>query len=119
MINVRLPPRYSSSSRSSTRSRQLGLGGAFGCDAEPLRDQAQHVVALDLCGHDLQRIEARTVDLGQQVAPPSGFARADLAGDGDEALRLRQAIAEISHCLAMRAAGEPEARVRRQLERGT
>ena len=44
------------------------------------------------------------------------LARADVAGDDDEALALREAVAEIGHRGAMGLALEPEARVRRQLE---
>jgi hypothetical protein len=40
-----------------------------------------------------------------------------IAGDDDEALALRQAIAEIGHSLAVSRRLEPETRVRRQLKR--
>jgi hypothetical protein len=46
----------------------------------------------------------------------SRFARADLAGDDDEAFALGKAVAEIGHRLLVGAAVEVEARVRRQLE---
>ena len=44
------------------------------------------------------------------------FARADLAGDDDEALTLRQAIAKIAHRLLVAGALEIELRVGGELE---
>ena len=46
------------------------------------------------------------------------LARADVAGDDDEALALRQAEPEIRHGFLVRSAFEVKARVRRQLKRG-
>src|SRR3546814_17907669 len=47
------------------------------------------------------------------------LAGADIAGDDDEALALRQAIAQIGHCLPVRAAFEIESGIGRQLERAS
>src|SRR3546814_17774458 len=47
------------------------------------------------------------------------LAGADIAGDDDEALALRQAIAQIGHCLTVRAAFEIESGIGRQLERAS
>ena len=87
-----------------------------GVEPEPLRDQAQHVVALDLGRDQADRVQAGAVDIGQDMRDQGGFARADLAGHDDEALALGEAVAEIGHRLPVRPAVIPEARVGRQLE---
>ena len=99
------------------RVEQPSLLDRAGGDAEPLRGEAEHVVALDLGRDQADRVQPRAVDIGEQMLDQGRLAGADLAGDGDEALALRQAVAEIGHRLAVGAALEPEARVGRQLER--
>jgi len=98
------------------RVEQARLLDRAGADAQALRDQAQHVVALDLGRDQADRVEARRVDIGHEVGDQGRLAGADLAGDGDEALALREAVAQIGHRLLVRPAVEPEARVRGQLE---
>src|SRR3546814_7192892 len=60
--------------------------------------------------------EPRGIDRIDQMADQRRLARADIAGDDDEALALRQAIAEIGHRLAVRGGLEPEARIGRSEE---
>jgi len=99
------------------RVEKPGLFHLMGVDAEPLGDEAQHVVALDLGGDEADRIETLPVDAGHEMADQGRLARADLAGHDDEALALGEAVAEIGHGLPVRATVEPEARVGGQLKR--
>ena len=84
--------------------------------AQSLRDQTKHVVPFDLRAHDVDRREPGPINRGKQMANQRRLAGADIAGDDDEALTLRQPVAEIRHRLAMRPALVPETRVGRQLE---
>ncbi len=96
---------------------QLGLGHAVGIEVEPVRHHAQQVVGLDLGRGDADGEQALAIDRRHQMADERGLAGADLAGDDDEALTLRQAITKIGHRLFVRRRVEPETRIWRQLER--
>ena len=98
------------------RIEQPRLLDRAGVEAEPLRDQPEHVVALDLGRDQADRVQPGAIDIGQQMRDQGRFARPDLAGDDDEALALGEAVAEIGHRLPVGPAVEPEARVGRQLE---
>ena len=98
------------------RVEQARLLDRAGVEPEPLGDEAEHVVALDLGRDQADRVQPRAVDRGHQMADQGRLAGADLAGDDDEALALGEAVAEIGHRLAVRAAVEPEARIGGQLE---
>ena len=79
------------------------------------------VELLDRVAFDLRRGEpnggqSRPVDRRHEMLDERRLARADIAGDDDEALALRQAEAEIRHRLLVRAAFEVEARVGCQLK---
>jgi hypothetical protein len=99
------------------RPQQFGLAFAFPFDAELFGDQAEQVVALNLRRHQLDRGQPIGVDRVHQMADERRLARAHVAGDDDEAFTLREAITQIGHRLAVRAAFEIEMRVGRQLER--
>ena len=78
---------------------------------------AHHILAREAAGDDLRRRQPRTVYGGHQMRDQRRFARADLAGDGDKALALRQAIAEVGQRLAVRQALKIKRGVWGQLKR--
>src|SRR5690606_2339300 len=74
-----------------------------------------------LAGGELRVEQEGDVDLGaeaaQQGAAQRRLARPDLAGHGDEALALLDAVEQVREGLAMGGREEQEARVRAQRER--
>ena len=101
------------------RAQQFGLALPFPFDAELFGNKAQQIVALDLCRHQLDRGQPVRIDRVHQMADQRRLARADIAGDDDEAFALRQPIAKVGHRLAVRSALEIESGIGRQLERAS
>ena len=64
---------------------------------ESMRADMDQFIAVQRRCHDLRRGQPLAVDRGHQVRNQRGFARADLAGDDDEALALVQAVLEVGH----------------------
>ena len=84
--------------------------------AEGIRDQAQQVVARDLRRDDAGDDEALRVKLGAEPLDQRGLARADLAGDDDEAFLLRQPVHQVGIGAAVPRARVEQPRIRRHLE---
>ena len=97
-----------------TQRARLVLPG----DVEPeaLRHQMDQFGTIEVAGNDLADGHLVGIDLLHEVGDHRRLARADLAGDDDEALALRHPVAEIAQRLSMRDALEVERRVRRELE---
>jgi hypothetical protein len=85
--------------------------------AEGVRDQAQQVLTRDLRGHDARHAELVGIELAAHPLDQRGLARADLAGDDDEALALVQPVGEMGVRALMHGAVEEQPRVGRHLER--
>jgi phosphopantothenate synthetase len=78
-----------------------------------------HVEAIQLAGDNGRSSQPRLVDALHQMANQSRFTCADLAGNYDKALALRQTVPQIRQRLAVRRALEIILRIGRQLERSS
>ena len=87
-----------------------------GRQAEGACGHVDQLVAIKPAGHDLCRGQSLAVDRCQQMRRQCRFARTHRAGDDDEALALRKAIAKIRQRLAVRSALEIEFRIGGELE---
>ena len=80
-------------------------------------NRAQHIVGFELGGNKLRRDHIFMLKLFEQIAHQHGFARADFAGDDDEAFAQGQTIFEISHGALVALATEEKLRVGIKRER--
>ena len=85
-------------------------------EPEALRDDVDDLLLVELAGDDLRHGQLLRVDRAHQVRDQRRLARADLAGDDDEAFALGEAVAEVGQRLAVRDAAEIERRIGRELE---
>ena len=85
--------------------------------AERHGDRAQQVVGLELRADELRRDDLARIELLEQAAHDRGLARADLAGDDDEAFALVQAVLEVGERALVPATAEEERRIGIELER--
>jgi hypothetical protein len=72
---------------------QARLGNAFDGDAETRSGETEHVVAFDLGRDEADRVQPLAVDGRHQMGDEGRLARADLAGDDDEAFALGEPVA--------------------------
>ena len=99
------------------RRDQVRLGAAgLRRNAEGGDDRLQQLARLQLGADDLRRQHLLAVQPVEQHAHQRGLARADLAGDDDEALGLRDAVLQVGQRAAVAAAVEVERRIRVELE---
>ena len=97
--------------------RQIGgLVATRHIEPEAARSDVDHLFAVERAGDDFAHGQAFVVELLFQVRDQRRLARADLAGNHDEAFALVQTIAEIAQRLLVRNALEVERRVGRKLE---
>ena len=102
---------------SSKRRSSVALSSPAFVDPEIGHRQAQQVVARDLRGDDAGDRIGVAVELRPELLDQRGLAGADLAGDDDEALLLRQPVDQVRDRPAVPAGAEEEPAVGRQLER--
>ena len=97
-------------------AERAGLVVPLDVEPEALRHDVDDLVLVELAGDDLADRQPLGVDRAHEVRHEGGLARADLAGDDDEAFALRKAVAKVRQRLAVRDAAEIERRIGRELE---
>ena len=93
------------------------MPAAWRGDPERRQDGLQELTRFELRVQHLGRHDLVGVDAVQQRPHQRGLARADLAGDNDEALALMDAELQVRQRVAVSPAVEVERRVRVELER--
>src|SRR5215831_10403385 len=101
------------------RPEQDGL--VYRPDRQPICDShcAKHVVRIELSAHELGGHDLVAVQVFEEAANDGRLARADFAGNDDEAFTLVNAVLQIRVRALVPAAAEEEGRVGIELERLT